>query len=88
MINNPHQEHNKLSYDVKGKKKGIFHGNIKEKSRNIMGRRFSRFYEILLFCLLVSFFFLRGSVVRKSTNDPSQSKINNFFQLIQLVTHA
>ena len=80
MISNPHQEHHKLSYDVKGKKKINFHGNIKGKCRSIMARRFSRFYEFLLFCLLFFFFLLMcGSIIKKSTNDPSQSKINNFF---------
>ena len=45
-----------------------------------MGRRFSRFYEFLLFCLLFFFFLLMcGSIIKKSTNDLSQSKITNFF---------
>ena len=80
IISNPHQEHNKLSYDVKGKKKINFHGNIKAKCRSIMDRRFSRFYEFLFFCLLFfSFLLMYGSIITKCTNDPSQSKINNFF---------
>ena len=57
MISNPHQEHNKLSYDFKGKNL-IPMKIFREKSRCIMGGRFSRFYEVFLLCLLFSFFFL------------------------------
>ena len=78
MISNPHQEHNKLSYDVKGKNL-IPMKILREKSRCIMGGRFSRCYEVFLFCLLFFLFlFICGSVIRKSTNDPSQSKNYDF----------
>ena len=55
MISNPHQEHNKLSYNVKGKNL-IPMKILREKSRCIMGGRFSRFYEVFLFCLLFFLF--------------------------------